>query len=290
MPALAPKLDPAGVRAAPDPPSPSPPPPPPRTFRLQQQQQQQPTPDATHAETAVVPLAARQNPLPPASSESIIPATYGSLYDSPPPGTVVAIVLGSVAGFLLLVLLVYAALGFGPARRGTTESGSVVHAAPASVFSLRSRSRSRLAAPDPHHKHHRRRSSRRRSARRASETVEVRTREHFVVDHAAASRPPPPPAPKTAASAPRMPPPPPPPGVVVDDGDDEVVVIEEHSPPPPRRKSRRHSGRSRRSDEEARRGAYRDIEPDRFAGGDAPLRHVRREGSRRYSPDHGRGH
>ncbi|KAF4513504.1 hypothetical protein G6O67_000768 [Ophiocordyceps sinensis] len=219
-------------------------------------------------------LAARQNSLPPPRpSEAIIPATYGSLYDSPPPGTVVAIVIGSVAGFLLLVLLVYAALGFGPAR---SESESVGPAPSRSVFSLGSRSRSHLG-PDRRHK---RRRSRRRSRRHAPETVEVRTREHYVVDGGTASRQPI----RVVVAAPRPAPAPrPPPAVVAhDDDDDEVVVIEEHSPPP--RKSRRHSGRSRRSDEEARRGAYRDVETGRFAGRGAPLRHVRREESGRDSP------
>jgi hypothetical protein len=47
-----------------------------------------------------------------------------------------------------------------------------------------------------------------------------------------------------------------------DDEDDIVEVIEEHSPPPPRRvRSSRNSG-------------YRNVEPDRYAGGDAPFRKV----------------
>lgn len=287
MPVLAPELDPAGPRAAAT-----------GTERPRARRtppRPQPRPGAAPVQTAV-PLAPRQQSVPsptPSSSEGIVPATYGALYSSPPPGTVVAIVLGSVVGFLLLILLIYAALGFGPSR-GARRSESVFQAAPGpsrSVFSLASRSRTRPASdhhrPHHHRRHHRR--SRRRSGRHAPETVEVRTHEHFVVDNGAASHSPrvvvgPPRPISTPAPAPpyMAAPRPPPPAVAVDDDDDEVVVIEEHSPPPPRRRSRRHSGPSRRSDEERRRRDYRDGEPDRFDGsGASPLRHARREGSRR---------
>ncbi|RYP17857.1 hypothetical protein DL765_004255 [Monosporascus sp. GIB2] len=97
---------------------------------------------------------------------------------------------------------------------------------------------------------------------------------------------------------PQMPMPPPPVGRDRrhhhrdDDGaDDEVVVIEEHSPPP--HQSRRGSrGHHRRRSTERRRssggggdGYYRDVEPHRYAGGDAPIQSVSRRGSssRRYS-------
>ena len=53
-----------------------------------------------------------------------------------------------------------------------------------------------------------------------------------------------------------------------DSGADEVVVIEEHSPSPRRDRSRR---RSRRGS-----GTYRPVDPDQWAGGDAPPRRVRR--------------
>jgi hypothetical protein len=36
-----------------------------------------------------------------------IPTTYNGLYSGPPPGTVVGVVLGSVAGFLLIIWLMY---------------------------------------------------------------------------------------------------------------------------------------------------------------------------------------
>ncbi|CAG9997766.1 unnamed protein product [Clonostachys byssicola] len=44
----------------------------------------------------------------------VIPSTYGGLYTSLNPGVIAGIVLGSVAGFLLLLFICYSALGFGP--------------------------------------------------------------------------------------------------------------------------------------------------------------------------------
>lgn len=205
-------------------------------------------------------FVARQNSNP-AGTPVIIPSTYGSLNDSPSPGVVVGIVLGSVAGFLVLLFLIYSALGFGPAVLGAGWGTRTVEvsgmAASRSVLSFRSR-------PE-HGKHHR---HSRRGGDHATEMFEVRTRERVVQEGGQQ-------APPIIVEPTRQPPPPtfvpPPPRVVRDDDEDEVVVIEEHSPPP-RRKSRRHSSRSRRSDE--RRRSYRDVDPPREA---------RRESSRRYS-------
>lgn len=58
-----------------------------------------------------------------------------------------------------------------------------------------------------------------------------------------------------------------------DDDEDEVVVIEENSPPRRNKKKRRSGGSVRRD----REGGYRDVDPERFAGGDAPIREVRRD-------------
>ncbi|KAJ4300325.1 hypothetical protein N0V88_002998 [Collariella sp. IMI 366227] len=63
--------------------------------------------------------------------------------------------------------------------------------------------------------------------------------------------------------------------------EDEVVVIEEHSPPPRRRQSRVRSVERVRSTErvrsvERRSSGYRDVDPERFAGGNAPFVEVRR--------------
>jgi len=57
------------------------------------------------------------------------------------------------------------------------------------------------------------------------------------------------------------------------------VVIEEHSPP--RRARRRSTSAVRMRSVERRSSGYRDVYPDQFAGGDEPIRHVRRSSSRR---------
>lgn len=155
-----------------------------------------------------------------------IPSVYGALDTSPHPGVVVGIVLGSVAGFLLLLFLLYSCLGFGPRVMPiSVVEGSVLEEV---------RTTRRSGGSRRHHSHSRHR--RRRSTVRATETVEVRTRERVSV-------PPPPPGGGGGgpiivdAPAPRM----------VhssdeDDDEDEVVVIEEHTPPP-RRPGRRSGSR-----------------------------------------------
>ncbi|RFU72498.1 hypothetical protein TARUN_9774 [Trichoderma arundinaceum] len=44
----------------------------------------------------------------------VIPETYGSLHDSLSPGAIVGIVIAAVIGFILLLLVIYTILGFGP--------------------------------------------------------------------------------------------------------------------------------------------------------------------------------
>lgn len=194
-----------------------------------------------------------------------IPATYGSLYSSPDPGTVVGITLGSVGGFVLVLWLIYTFINLG--NPDTASSYGT-----ASVVSRRSR----------------RRSTRRHSHRHKSrsplpmrETVEIRTSRGggpVVVEE-------PPPrvvsgeriervvleeTRRTASRARGKAP-----NVEDDSSDDEVVVIEEHSPP------RRHRS-TRRSSSPRRESGYREVEPDRFGGGDRPIRGVRRgSGSQR---------
>lgn len=191
---------------------------------------------------------------------STVPGFYPSLNDGPDPGTVVGIVLGSVAGFLLVLWLVYTCFQIG--GRGDTVSSYGT----ASVVTRKTRrKRSR---------HHHRSPARR-------ETIEIRT-----------SRPPPPREPERVVMEERVerrmsqPPPPPmaapappPPRMVSEISDeDEVVVIEEHSPAPRRQsqhKSKRHS-RRRSSSASRRESGFREVDPDRFAGGNASLREVRR--------------
>ena len=171
-------------------------------------------------------LEARQS----TTTHVIIPSVYGDLYDSPSPGVIVGIVLGSVAGFLLLLFLLYTCLGFGP------------RVIPIEAISFRERPPSRKHSHNNHHHHHRRRSG---GSVRVTETFETRTRERgsrggraepVIVD-----APSPPPQARRASSE------------LTDDEDDEIIVEEEHSPP--RRKHNRRSG-GRRS------GGYRDVYPD----------------------------
>ena len=141
-----------------------------------------------------------------------IPTIYEGLDAGPPPGTVVGIVLGSVAGFLLLLWLLYTCtnLGGGYSAFGGWGRQTVVEE---EIIRRRSRSRS---------------PSRSRSRGSRTETAEVqsvrspsrRRRETIIVEERTTSRPPPP------------------------REDDIVEVIEEHSPVrrPSRRESKRTSG------------------------------------------------
>ncbi|RYP36447.1 hypothetical protein DL767_003410 [Monosporascus sp. MG133] len=291
-----------------------------------------------------------------ATGVDTVPQGYGNAPSGPAPAAVAGIVLGSVAGFVLLLLLIYFCVNLGAPRSGPTmttveaASGSPpsgrssdrrrsryaaaaaagLSAASVSVVSRHSRPRAHrrksrghhhAAAAAGHNKRHRSDSqSRSRSPslvmrrRRDTTTVEMRrarsplaapsvraSADQIVVEEevsrGATSR-------GTSRGRPVPMPMPPPPPVGRDrrhhrddgDGDDEVVVIEEHSPPA--HKSRRGSrGHHRRRSNERRRsgggsgggsggdGYYRDVDPHRFAGGDAPVRSVSRRGSpsRRYS-------
>jgi hypothetical protein len=170
----------------------------------------------------------------------VIPADYGNINDSQPPGTVIGIVLGSVAGFLLILWLIYTLMGGNMAMAGATSSSDV-----GSVVIQRKRSR---------------RGSSRRTSR--TETVEVRRPpvervERIVVEE------------RREASRSR------PVATVLSDSvgsEDEVVVIEEHSPP------RRAS--SSKKVKEVRESGYRAVDPMAYGGGDRPLRDVDRRGSR----------
>ncbi|KAK3390923.1 hypothetical protein B0H63DRAFT_520125 [Podospora didyma] len=196
----------------------------------------------------------------PTPTPSIIPGYYTT--GGPEPGAVAGITLGAVGGFILLLWLIYTCINIGNPEVGESSVGT------ASVVT-RKHTTSRG---------HRRHSH--RASRGGGETVEIRrttSRGPTVVEEVvggigvdrviveerrrSVSRGPPPP--------PRM--------VPRDDyhDDDEVVVIEEHSPPPPRRQ------RSRIRSVERRSSGYREVDPDRFAGGDMPTVEIRRSSSRR---------
>lgn len=225
-------------------------------------------------------LHARQNTI-----TSTIPGLYPGVDAGPDPGTVVGITLGSVAGFLLLLWLVYTCLSMGNRSSAVTETVSSYGTE--SVVTRKSRRR------------HNSRHGEYRSPPRRSETVEIRESHVFPAEPPPQPQPPPPqmhtdrvvmeesmrrtstpqpqPPPPQMQMPPHRPPPGPPPRMV--DDDDEVVVIEEHTPPRKHR-SQRHSHHShKRRSSSARRereSGYRDVDPDRFAGGETTLRDVRR--------------
>lgn len=201
--------------------------------------------------TRVVPRQAAA-----AHTTSTIPATYGTP-NGPDAGTVVGITLGSVAGFILLLWLIYTCLNVGNPDAFTDAESTVMSVGTASVGTRRVRKH--------HHRHH-------RSPRR--ETVEIRTSgpgrpviveerggsrvREVVVEDTTRTRT------RSVSRGGARPPP-----RVVDE-EDEIVVLEEHSPP------RRHKSR-RRSSAERRSGGYRVVQED-----DVVVREVRRgSGSRR---------
>ncbi|KAL8695277.1 MAG: hypothetical protein Q9218_000176 [Villophora microphyllina] len=188
-------------------------------------------PSVRSLDRTIKSLIRRQQTIP-----KLIPETYAGLNKGPPPGTVVGIVLGSVAGFLLLLWLIYTCVNFANTRGvNTYEEETVVRRrsrsprssrrspprSPSRHAPSRSRSRSEVIEVSRH------RSPQRRETRRETVIMEERV------------RPPPPP---------------------VEREDDIVEVIEEHSPPP-----RRSSGSRRVS-------GYRTVDPTAYGGGDRPLR------------------
>ncbi|KAI4255565.1 MAG: hypothetical protein LQ352_002509 [Teloschistes flavicans] len=164
----------------------------------------------------------------------LIPETYAGLNKGPPPGTVVGIVLGAVAGFLLLLWLIYTCVNFANTRGVSTYEEETI---------VRRRSRSP-------------RSSRRSPPRSPSRHAPSRSRSRSEVIEVSRHRSPPRRETRreTVILEERIRP-------SVQREDDVVEVIEEHSPPPPRRSSasRRPSG-------------YRTVDPTAYGGGDRPLR------------------
>ncbi|GME27307.1 hypothetical protein GTA08_BOTSDO10805 [Neofusicoccum parvum] len=179
------------------------------------------------------------------SSGGYIPLSYQGLNSGPAPGAVVGIVLGSVAGFLLIawLLLTVANLSGRNAIAGEEE----------------------IVVRERHARSPRSRRSRRSSRHEIREiSRSPRPHQHIVVEERRTSVPPPPPPQPRPRSR----------SVLVEervttererrvDGDDIVEVIEEHSPP------RRH--RSRRES-----GGYRSVDPDLYAGGNYPQHHISR--------------
>ncbi|KAL6715107.1 hypothetical protein ACLMJK_007368 [Lecanora helva] len=170
----------------------------------------------------------------------LIPANYAGEDTDLPAGTVVGIVFGSVAGFLLILWILYTCfdqiIGVGGGGRSSVIEEEVVR--------RHSRSRSRRASSP-------RRSSPRRppSSHSASEIMEVRsTRERTPPSRRESRRE------TVIIEETRRPAPQP--------EDDIVEVIEEHSPAP-RESSRKPSG-------------FRIVDPEAFGGGNRSQRKVRR--------------
>jgi hypothetical protein len=190
---------------------------------------------------------------------AIIPSAYpGYPHSGPAPGEVAGIVLGSVAGFLFLILLFYYI------TNGGLYAGSIVANEEVIVRRERTRSPPRRSRKSQSHRSSRqevRQVVRSRSPRAQRITVEERT---TIIPG------PPPPRPRSVDERiveeriveerreSRGPP------IRRVDGDDVVEVIEEGSSivdiEPPRRDRRRRSS------------GYRSVDPNLYAGGDYPQR------------------
>ncbi|KAK3943889.1 hypothetical protein QBC46DRAFT_22938 [Diplogelasinospora grovesii] len=232
-------------------------------------EQQQPAappllpPTSTTADTVTHIVEQRQN-----VQTSTIPAYYGSLNSGPDPGTVVGITLGSVAGFILCLWLIYTCINLGNPPADLTTEGT------ASVVTMRKKKR--------HSYRHSRHGGetveiRRTSSRAGGPTILVEEErrgsrdrgERIVVEERRRS------VSRTRYAGGPVPPPPRVVNVHDMDGEDEVVVIEEQSPP------RRHRSSSIQRSQERRSSGFRDIYPNQFAGGDAPPIEVRRSSTSR---------
>ncbi|TGO49202.1 hypothetical protein BCON_0217g00030 [Botryotinia convoluta] len=191
------------------------------------------------------------------SNPSIIPTTYGQQNNSPSPGTIVGIVLGSVGGFLLLLWLLYTCCTLG--RRQSAQS--TVTEDVTFRGNVRRRSHNSHRSSRPH-------------SRRVSTTEKVEIRRQR-------SRSP---APvrvvREEVRQETRRPPPPVERVVVEErrevrrsrerspsssggGSDEVVVIEEHDPP---RRSKSKRERRERGERAERDSGFRTVDPLSFGG------------------------
>ncbi|KAI1165085.1 hypothetical protein F5B18DRAFT_612662 [Nemania serpens] len=174
-----------------------------------------------------------------------VPQGYGNAPFGPSPGTVVGIVLGSVAGFVLLLAFFYWCVSIGQGPR-MLEEGSV---GGASVVSWR---RPPRGPPRKHARRSKHASRQEKIEIRRERPVPIRVEEHdqiIVEEFQSGSR-------SRSRSRPRVSTQrPPPQRSVVSDGDD-MIVVEEEPPSPRRRRDSMRSQRTRRSDD--RRGSFRD--------------------------------
>ena len=185
-----------------------------------------------------------------------IAACYQGINAGPTAGAIVGIVLGSIAGFLFILWLLWIlSNGTTFIRTSTLQEDDVV------ISRRRSRSpRSRRSHRSTYQSEMRHTSPRRERVIRQERIVRdvpppraesSRVRETIIVEESRPER--------------RV------------DGDDIIEVVEEHSSvdaPPPRRKSRRSSG-YRSVDPAPDAGGFRSVDPELFAGGGLPQRRVR---------------
>ena len=204
-----------------------------------------PSPDAAPLPTRTTPIShtlasllQRQTTVT-TTANPIIPATYTGIGQGPTPSTVVGIVFGSVAAFLLLLWLIYTCFGLGGGG-GLQGQSSIVEE----------------EVVRRHETVRRPRSSRRSSPRRAV-TSSASESEH-IVETVQREPSPPPRRPSTRRETEtvyveetirRAPPP----------QEEFIEVIEEHDEPP--RRSKKASG-------------IRHIDPEAFAGGDGRFKRV----------------
>jgi hypothetical protein len=200
-----------------------------------------------HALPSTPQILKRQN----SQGTAVIPSVYK--IDGPQPAAVAGIVLGSVAGFLLLIILIFFLSGNTPSFTITGETEEIVRRDDRSRSNRRSRRSDRSERIEVGERNPRVRTTiveeTRRGDRRAPSIVS-----EMIVDDRRSSRPPP---------------------IRRVDGDDIVEVIEEGSSigdMPPRRDSRRR-----------RSSGYRSVDPNLFAGGDYSQVRVERSSSGRYS-------
>ncbi|RDW91832.1 hypothetical protein BP5796_01226 [Coleophoma crateriformis] len=169
-------------------------------------------------------------------TNAVIPSGYSN-QNSLAPGTIVGIVLGSVAGFLLVLWLLYTCMNFNQVNsRSSYNESVVVRDRRKSVGSHRSRRMSETVEV---------RRERSRTPVRIVRPEPPRSAERVVVEE------------RREVRRERSP-----------DGSDEVVVIEEHSPP-------RRSKSKRETIETRRESGFRTVDPGAYGGGAAPLRGVK---------------
>ena len=109
---------------------------------------------------APIPILPPLQPRQDADHRGSVSTTYGALYSSPQPGLVAGIVLACIAGYLLVIWVVYTCLNIGPPVEGDTVSTYLGGESVVTLSTVRRSSKSRRVVRPV----------------RARERIEVRTR------------------------------------------------------------------------------------------------------------------